>query len=184
MKKLLFKIIFLASLFLSLQSCKSAEQLIQKAKRKDPNIILCKDSIIETKLPGETITLYGKDSVHIITNRVDILATYDSLGLKVSYKLKDTTITSKEITPVITPSPTKTEIRQNGKTERRKTKEEGKTDREKEDTKQVEIKATNKTAQVVSKQDNKGKGWFDALLVGMVIGAAAMYLFMVKFRKK
>ena len=176
----LFKIVTFTTLFIALFSCRTAQELIEKAKEKDPNIILCKDSIVETLIQGETITLYGKDSVHIKTNRVDILAVYDSLGIKVSYTLKDIIITSTEITPVITSKKTRQEVRQEEKTKRKEIKANNKLDRKKEKTKKAEIKAKEKTAQIKVKKENKGKRWLNMFFVGIIVGAIGMFFFITK----
>lgn len=166
MKNQLFKLATIVILITSLFSCRTAQELVEKAKEKDPNIILCKDSIIETKLPGETVTIFAKDSAKIETSRVYILATSDSTGIKLFYQLKDTTITSKETTPVITPKKTKTQIRQENKTQRNKDDQDGKTARKKEATKKKEVKFKAKEIKYKEKKSN----WYNWLIIGLVIG--------------
>lgn len=182
MKNQLFKFLTFIVIFTTLFSCRTAQELIEKAKEKDPNIVLCKDSIIETKLPGETITVFAKDSAKIETSRVFILATSDSTGIKLFYQLKDTTITSKETTPTITPKKTKQQIRQENKTQRNKDDQNGKTARKKEGTKKKEIKQTGKTNRTQARKNNKNN-WFNWFLAGIVVGSVGITLIRMFIKK-
>lgn len=105
MKKLL--LIFITGFILF--GCKTPAELVQKALKKDPNIINC-DSTIVTKYIDTTKTL-AFDSL-IIDNKDIYLKVVGSGKISLDYKIKSQTI------PVITPHDSNSQTRQKERTNR------------------------------------------------------------------
>lgn len=175
----LFKISTILVLFITLLGCRSAQELIQVAKHRDPNVILCKDSIVETITPGKIIIVNAKDTATINDDKVFIQAIADSNGVHLFYELKADTTSSKETTPVIIPKKTRQEVRQENKTQRNEANQNGKTARKKEITKKSVAKSHAKEIKYEERNN-----WWAWLLIGFGIGVIVTWLFMTKILRK
>jgi hypothetical protein len=99
-----------------------------RALRKDPNIIKKDTVVVDRIIEGDSGKVFGFDSAMVDNERLYIKA----IGrgkIDLSYILKDFIIhDTVTVTNVVIP-PTRQQVRQQGKTDRKKAVQEGKTDR-------------------------------------------------------
>lgn len=148
-------------------SCITAEKHLQKALKKDPNIVLC-DSVdtLYKYLPSIKEEISGVDSIIVDNKRIYIKAKATG-KIDLEWVLKKDSIMVIEKTPIIKPRPTNRQIKLNNKKEIKI---------EKEKTKQIQSnnKVKIKESKAIIKKSNKNK--FNWYILSFVLGFVTCFL--------
>ena len=145
---------------LTLNACRTPQDLVTLAIKRDPNVILCKNDTIEKIVEKEVGTVLGQDSL-IIDNERIYMKVIAQGKIIVNYEIKEISKFVDVKTPIINRKPTRQEVRQQGRTSRKTVKGEVKINKQKEKTKRTEIRK----APAKKRAENK-KPWFDKFWIG------------------
>lgn len=166
MKKILIGLL-LSCVALINTSCMTAEKHLQKALKKDPNIVLC-DSVdtVYKSIPASGGIVESSDSIIINTEKIYIKAIAKG-DIILEWLLKEDSVMVIENTPVIKPKLSNRQIRSNNKKEIKI---------EKEKTKQIQSdnKVKIKESKAVIKESNKNK--FNWYILSFVLGFITCFL--------
>lgn len=176
-------------LILLLSSC-SASNLMQRAIKKDPNIVKTDTVIVDRIIEGQSGIIAGLDSVIIDNERIYIKAIANG-KIDLKYNVKDLHIQdTTEITNVVIP-PSNSAIRQAERTKRKIAKQDGRTNRvtvrNNSDVAKKQISADTKSVIKLAKiESNRWRWfcfWFVSCLGLMILIIILRWRFKVMFSK-
>jgi len=153
----------LCIIFLMSGACSSTWHL-KKAIKKNPSIVTNKVDTLKIVIPGETKTIYAKDSIIVNEPGVFIRVTASGDSLQMFYEFLPDTIIRIQTQTVYNTIKTRQEIRLEAKKERLQLRKSFKTHK-------VQQKETQKTQRAQIKAESKPTAMY--LMIGILIGFIA-----------
>ncbi len=168
-------------IILAAAGCRTPEQLAQKAIRLDPNIFHCDTTEKIVTIEKEVASIVGYDSIMIDNDKI-ILKVVGQGKLILNYEVKEQKRTVPVEKPVIKPSKSKTEIKEENKTKRKETKWKGKTEISAgvQDRK-VKVADSNNEHKNIKAQNKKQ--WWDHFWLGFIVGTGGLLTLLFLIRK-